>query len=168
MSETLKAACDAALSNPAFKPSDGVTHCNQAAISIANAMGCHELDGLLADDQYKVIGKNESGCWKSVKPFEATIHALGNQLAVAILPSYRIIEGLDDNDKPIYAKHGHIAVVYPLGMQWSGRLMHDVPMLANVGRTVGVMKASMAFPVASGDAYYYAWSPNGKESGPSA
>ena len=157
--EVLKAACDAALANPAFQPSEGVTHCNQSAAFIAQALGCNELGGILADADYLVMGRNASGKWKNVTRFDAAIQALSNGLAFAILPSYRIMDGRDaETGKPIWAKHGHIAVVYPLGMQWSGSLQHDVPMLANVGKTVGVMKASAAFPVASGDAYYFTWS----------
>lgn len=154
----LKDAGEAALSNPAFKPSEGITHCNSAAISIANAFGCHELDGLMADDQYKVMGKNLSGKWKNVVRHDAVIHALDNGLAFAILPSYRIMDGIDpETDKPIYAKHGHLAAVAPIGMQWSGSLQHDVPLVYNVGRTVGLMKTSQAFPVMSGDPYFFIW-----------
>lgn len=158
MSEILKAACDAALANPAFQPSEGVTHCNEAAAFIAQALGCNELGGILADADYLVMGRNVSGKWKNVTRFDAAIQALSNGLAFAILPSYRIMDGIDENDKPIYAKHGHIAAVYPLGMQWSGSLQHDVPIVCNIGKTVGIMKTSGAFPVMSGDPYFFTWS----------
>ena len=144
--DALKAACDAALADPDFQPAGGVTHCNQALNYIALAMDCDELAGICADAQYKVMDENASGRWTKVVGAIAAIHALGGGLAVAALPGARLGEA-----------HGHVAAVYPLGMQASRSLGHDVPLLANVGKTVGVMKSSAAFPVASGEADYFAW-----------
>lgn len=149
MSDTgavLKAAADAALATQAFQPGAGVTHCNAATAFIARAMGCLELDGLMADGQCALMAANASGRWRRGTGAEATIHALGGGLAVAAMSSERLAEA-----------HGHVAAVYPLGMQASGSLKHDVPVLANVGRTVGVMKSSSAFPVTKGEADYFLW-----------
>ena len=145
--DVLKAAADAALADPDFQPGAGVTHCNQAVMSVAAQLGCEELAGICADEQYQVMSSNASGRWRKVLGSDASIHALGGGLAIAGLPSQRLGEA-----------HGHVAICYPVGMQYSGSLGRDVPMLANVGRTVGVMKSSAAFPVADGEADYFIWS----------
>ena len=51
-----------------------------------------------------------------------------------------------------------MAIVFPIGMQFSGSLKRDVPLLANIGKTVGVMKSSAAFPILDGEADYFTWS----------
>jgi hypothetical protein len=145
--EVLKEACDDALGNLDLQPCCGTTYCNVAVMGIAAQMGCQELNGLIADEIYQVMATNPSGRWTKVEGAEATLHALGGGLAIAGLPSHRLMEA-----------HGHVAVVYPQGMEASGSLGHDVPMLANVGKTVGVMKSTAAFPVADGEAEYYIWS----------
>lgn len=144
--DDIKALCDGVLANPAFKPKNGITHCNESVNSIAQAVGCNEFVGLLADEIYQTMVTNASGKWKGVDGSDATILALSNGLAVAGMPSQRMGEA-----------HGHVCVVYPLGMQASGSLGHDVPMVANVGKKVGVMKSSEAFPVADGEAEYFTY-----------
>jgi hypothetical protein len=144
----LKNACDVAMSDPKFQPDPeaGVTHCNQAVAYVAGQLGCHELDGLMADEQYQVMATNASGHWRKVDGSTATLHALDGGLAIAAMTSQRTGQA-----------HGHVAVVYPEGMQASPSLGHDVPTLANVGRFVGVVKSSAAFPVANGEADYFVW-----------
>lgn len=150
--EKLKTACDKVLADPALvakKDSDGkilTTFCNMGAKRIANAMGCDELDGLVADEQYKVMIANKSGTWAKVDGAAATEFAMEGGLAFAILPGKR----LD-------AAHGHIAVIYPSPMQWSGSLGKEVPMVANVGVKNIVEKESMAFPPSKGEADYFCW-----------
>lgn len=159
MSEMLKDACDASRSNPAYQPANGTTHCSEAAASVGSALGCQELNGLCANDQYARIKANASGKWSRVSSLDATVQALDDAFAVGILPSNRIMDGLDaETGKPIWATHGHIVVIYPVGRQWSGSFQRDVCVCSNVGKTVGVMKTSEAFPVASGECEYYAWS----------
>ena len=146
----LKAACDKALANPAYQPNaDGhhETHCNQAVMEIATELGCVDLLHFCADEQYQIMSGNASGRWTKVQGQRAALHALDGGLAIAAMPSQRIGDA-----------HGHVAVVYPQGMEASGSLGHDVPMLANVGKNVGVMKSSAAFPVAAGEADYFIWS----------
>lgn len=147
--ETLKAACDAVLLDPALKPSpDGkVTHCNSAAQIVAKALGCDEFDDpkgapIMANAMHAVMKANASGKWKPADGRSATLHALDGGLAFAA-----IVEEV----------HGHLAAIYPVGMQASGSLKKDVPMVANVGKTVGLMKVSGAFPVANGEPDYFVW-----------
>lgn len=147
----LKAACDAAMVNPKLQPEKVKgkvvrTHCNEAAIAIAGAMGCQELAYRNADEQYQIMNSNATRRWKKVTGQEATIHALGGGLAFAALPSQRLGEA-----------HGHIAAVYPVGMQASESLKKDVPLVANVGGTNGLVRVSKAFPVAKGEPDYFVW-----------
>jgi hypothetical protein len=142
----LKELCDLALKNKLFSPRNGNTYCNMAVDSIAKGFGCYEFDGLMADDIYQVMLTNESGKWDKVDGSDATIWALSNGLAIAALPSQTLKEA-----------HGHVAVIYPLGMQMSGSLGRDVPMVANIGKTVGVMRSSEAFPVSDGEADYFTY-----------
>ena len=144
MTDDIKALCDAALSNPAFKPKNGVTHCNEAVNQVAVAVGCSEFVGLMADEIYQTILTNASGKWAKVDGSDAAIWSLSNGLAIAGLPSQRLGEA-----------HGHVCVIYPLGMEGSASLGHDVPMVANVGKSVGVMKSSQAFPPSEGEADYF-------------
>ena len=144
--DDIKELCDAALSNPSFQPKNGVTHCNQAVNQVASAVGCLEFVGLMADEIYQTMVTNASGKWAKLDGSDASIWALSNGLAIAAMSSAQLGEA-----------HGHVAILYPLGMQESGSLGHDVPMLANVGKTVGVMKSSEAFPVTKGEAAYFTY-----------
>ena len=155
----LKAACDAVLAAKDLQPEykNGTlmkTHCNRGARRIAQAMGCLEFDdlGATADIMYAIMASNGSKRWRKVAGADATIHALGGGLTFAALPS----------DK-LHAQHGHIAAVYPVGMQASGSFHRDVPMVANVGkgdenRRNFICKSSAAFPVGCGEAHYFIWS----------
>ena len=146
MTDDIKALCDAALSNPAFKPNNGVTHCNEAVNQVAVAVGCSEFVGLMADEIYQTILTNASGKWAKVDGSDAAIWSLSNGLAIAGLPSQRLGEA-----------HGHVAVVAPFGMLGSESLGLDVPVVCNVGKTVGYMKSSQAFPVSCGEADYFTY-----------
>lgn len=143
----LKLICDSALSNPDFKPKSVTTHCNEAVNQISKAVGCNEFEGLMADGICQNMASNVSGKWARVDPSDATIWALSNGLAIAAMSSVRLGES-----------HGHVAVVYPMGMQNSPSFGRDVPVLANVGKKVGVMKSSEAFPIAKGEPDYYTYS----------
>ena len=151
--DVLKAACDEVIADESLQPVKDAagkiieTHCNFGAARVAEAMGCGELSGHNADEQYQIMSSNASGRWKKVSGSEATIHALDGGLAFAALPSHRLEEA-----------HGHIAAIYPAGMQWSGSLGQDVPMVANVGKLDAEERASQAFPVAEGEPDYFVWS----------
>lgn len=140
--DTLKKACDAVLSDPSLRPSSGVTHCNQALARIASACGYTAFAGLMADQIVALVAASPS--WAEATGSEAAIHALSGGLAIAGMSSQRLGEA-----------HGHVTVVYPLGMGRSGSLGHDVPMVANVGKFVGICLSSEAYPVAVGEADYY-------------
>jgi hypothetical protein len=128
----LKALCDAAVSAPEFQPKDGVTHCNQAVRSIALGMG---YTGFAPDElATHMIGfMAASPDWEAVNMEHAAQFAQAGRMVVACM---------------VEQSHGHVAVLYPAPMQQSGSLGYEVPMIANVGKTNGVMRASQAFPVA--------------------
>ena len=142
----LQEACDDVISDPSLAPAGGVTHCNEGAARVAEAMGCTELSGYMADEQYQIMDSNLSGCWAKVDGRTATLHALDGGLAFAAMPSHRLKEA-----------HGHIAAIYPAAMELSGSLGVDVPMVANVGKQDREEKASAAFPVADGEPDYFTW-----------
>jgi hypothetical protein len=143
----LKDACDAALDNPAFQPRDGETFCNLAAASIAQALGCGELQGLMADEIYAKMANNAAGHWTKLDGSSASQKAIAGGLVIAAMSSGMLSEA-----------HGHVAVLYPQSAEFSGSLNRYVPCVANIGKTVGVMKSSEAFPVSVGEADYFAWS----------
>ncbi len=157
--ELLRDACDQVIHDPNLAPlvdalSNKVieTHCNQGALLVAQAMGCHEFDPAegedlkTADEMVLHIVSNDSGRWSLVDGSTATIHALSGGLGFAAMDSARLKEA-----------HGHIAAIYPVGMQKSGSLQKDVPMVANVGKCNGEEKASSAFPVRIGEPSYFIW-----------
>lgn len=41
--------------------------------------------------------------------------------------------------------HGHVCAVYPMTEEWSSSWGKPVPMCANIGKTVGIMRVSQAF-----------------------
>jgi hypothetical protein len=139
MRAELKDICDQTLALKSLQPKNGVTYCNIAVQTIAAQMGCDEFSGLMADEIYQVMATNVSGKWKGVDASDAAIWALSNGLSIASLPSQRLGES-----------HGHVAVVYPVGQQYSPSFDADVPMLANVGKSVGILKSSEVFPVSKG------------------
>lgn len=122
------------------------TFCNFGAIRVANALGCNELDGLMADAQYEKMSTNTSKRWAKVEGMTATAHAGVGGLAFAAMSSAKMKES-----------HGHIAAVSPEPMQMSGSLKKNVPMVCNIGKSNVVEKVSMAFPVASGEPHYFIW-----------
>ena len=56
-----------------------------------------------------------------------------------------------------YPVHGHVAVVFPGPMIYSGSWKRSVPMVANCGKTNGIMPCSMAFSVKDGPPDYFLW-----------
>lgn len=122
----LRQLCEAVLDDDRYQPKNGVTHCNQAVAQIAYGMGHGGLTGLLANSIITLMGIH----WREVDGAEAARLAAQDVLVVA-----------GQKEQP----HGHVAVVFPDPMQKSGSWGKDVPMLANVGKINGVMRASQAF-----------------------
>ena len=54
-----------------------------------------------------------------------------------------------------YPLHGHIATIYPAPMSHSASLGYSVPLVANIGKTNGIMRISQAFPPSLGEPAYW-------------
>lgn len=149
---TLKTAQAAILADKSLQPVKDTagkiteTHCNIGAERVANAMGCRELDGLMADGQYAVMYRNASKRWAKVDGAAAVAHAMAGGLAFAAMTGAMLRE-----------EHGHIASISPEPMQFSGSLHKNVPLVTNIGKTDADERESMAFPVAFGEPSYFSW-----------
>lgn len=130
---TLKESCDSALAAPELTPclgSDGKlrTFCNLAVARICAEMGYSGFAGLTANEITRKCRRE----WLSVSGRDAFRLAAKDALCVAALELPR---------------HGHAAVVYPAqAMADSPSWRKAVPLLANVGRVNGIMRASQCFP----------------------
>lgn len=153
--ETLKQACDAVIADPQMRPTIDpatkkvlVTHCNQGARRVAQAMGCRELDdlNLTAEAMGQLILKNLSGAWASVGGPEAAAWAAQGGLAFAFMSAVALEEA-----------HAHIATVYPAPMGYSGSLGRNVPYCANIGKQDAEELVTAAFPVSKGEPHYFTW-----------
>ena len=144
--DTLRQACARALDNPSFQPANGETFCNLAVTSVAEAMGCEEFSGLMADQIYAKMEANASGKWEKVVGPVASQDASEGNFVVAAMSSTQLGE-----------THGHVATCYPQAAGFSGSLNKYVPVVANIGKSVGVMKSSEAFPVDKGEPDYFSY-----------
>lgn len=145
--DILKSICDEVINDPLLQPHDGETFCNLGARKVAQSLNCHDFDDLSLHADQMISIMESSIRWQKVNGSDATIHALGGGLAFAALTSEALGE-----------KRGHIAAVYPVGMQRSGSYSCDVPLVANVGRLNGEEKVSQAFPPSRGMPLFFIWS----------
>lgn len=126
-------ACAKAIAQYPAKDLDGdgspdETYCNFAVRDIAEAMGLALFKGLTANQIHAKL-LTLPHCRQDTGD-RARLHAEAGQLAIASQTGQ---------------VHGHVAVVYPGPMSYSGKWGTSVPMVANVGRTNGVMGANFAF-----------------------
>ena len=54
-------------------------------------------------------------------------------------------------------KHGHVAAVFPAPLVYSGSWKRSVCLVANIGKSNGIMPLSMAFPVKDSPPEYYVY-----------
>jgi len=134
--EKLKAAQDADMRCPAFQPSAGTTHCNQATLNVAADMGAPlgpltDSDGnaLTANEMAANLAKSGSG-YREISAAEGQALANKGILVLAALAA---------------GGHGHIATLRPnpSGGRW--------PLLANVGTKNAVMGLNYAWSKADRD-----------------
>lgn len=147
---TLKEACEAILADPHLLPQQIsgklVTHCNQGARFVAQALGCHEFDDLNMDAEAmgRLMEANASGKWQKVGGAAATVNALRGRLGFAFMSAEKLKDA-----------HAHIATIYPAPMEMSGSLTKEVPLAANIGKENVIGKVSKFFPVALGEPDYF-------------
>jgi hypothetical protein len=167
----LKEICDGLLSAKDLQPHDGKTFCNVAVRRAAMNFG---YTGFHADAMANemVANMRDYGDFEKVDGAHAQSLAMGGRLVISGLQFVQCAEAHDGRcqvrDCP-YCKetrepaapvdcegrivqmvklaHGHVAVVYPAPMQRSGSWNKTVPMLANIGKKNGLMRASQAFPL---------------------
>ena len=143
--ENLAQICEQNIKDPSLQPrvEGGVftTYCNIAARRVAQLAGCTDFDAMPnANAMVAMMGGSDD--WTTVNGQAASHIAQSGGLVIA---------------GKKYEGHGHVAVVYPADPQMSGSWGHQVPMVANVGKNMGVMRSSQAFPVDMGEPTYYAW-----------
>ncbi len=126
----LKGACDQVVADPELAPRGGKTYCNVAARRVASAMG-FQMEVMLANAMIEYLAKNPS--WKEASLEDAAAHAVLGKLAFVAL-----------SEEP----HGHLAPLYPSPAAESGSWGQKVPIIANVGKTNGIMRLSGAFKAA--------------------
>jgi RHS repeat-associated protein len=127
------------------------THCNQATVCVAKAMGApmEPLYGkagpdkngatqIRANDQAKNLAGSSS--YREIEPDEAQQLADNGKL---------VIVAYENSDGP-----GHLATVRPDGVPGDKPVGSSGPLLNNVGRSVGVMRESRAF-TSDADVHYY-------------
>lgn len=173
-SDTLKKLADRLVDSPNLWPiydKDGKlleTFCNFSARLAAQAMLCDEFNDpdLLADDMVSIIRLNASGKWHITTGQEAANQSIAGKLAYACQDSKTMMES-----------HGHITLISPEAMRYSGSFEKDVPVVANIGKgdpskalqqienhPLGYQtkpnwycKTSEAFPVSKGEPLYAWW-----------
>lgn len=151
----LKAVQDKVWADPSLKADtwpDGSprTHCNQAALAVANGMGCHDFDAPVGGEPYTADQlfyffqrTNGNGGPHFLEKNMEDVQDLANagSLVFAIVPSWTLLE-----------KHGHIVSITPGITVHSPLLGKDVPVCLNVStaplsaRMVGL---NFAFPMHS-------------------
>ncbi len=136
----LIAAQDAARANPAFQPSGGVTHCNQATLAVAKAVEAPTdgLAGLLANKFAAVLASSKD--YKSVTAADA--QALANQ-GILVIGAWQNPAGT-----------GHVVTIRPAGVKGDQPVQGRGPLMNNIGATVGVQYENWVFPKNAMVKYY--------------
>src|SRR3990167_2688349 len=113
-----------------FQPKDGKTFCNLSVQEIGRSYGVEYLHGLMANDIHLYL--SNSMRWGKVTGQQAQESANRGKLVIS---AWLNLDG----------GSGHCAVVCPGVMEHSPSWGKDVPLVANVGLTNGVMRASEAY-----------------------
>ncbi len=123
----LTAAQDEAIA--LFPPVGEMTFCNEGLQHVARAVGCEDLNGLMADQELVRVSLLPD--WREDTWARAVAHAQAGGLA--------FIGWNNPNG------HGHVASVAPRPMQVSPSWGVPVPVLANVGEKNGYLLLSACF-----------------------
>lgn len=117
------------------------TWCNKGCRLIAEEMGCFLFkENHTANEMYDIM--DASPDFTKDTGERAVEHAKKGGLAIAAKK---------------YRGHGHVAVVFPGPMVYSGSWKKSIPLIANIGKSNGVMAASLAFSVSEGEPTYFLW-----------
>jgi len=109
------------------------TYCNKAVRFICEHMGVSlPHSAILANDIYDYLnGPKSNGIWIEVDYKQAFEQAKNGELIVVAQKG---------------TPNGHVAILYPVeNMQYSWTFKQNVPIVFNMGLTVGIVKLSYAF-----------------------
>jgi len=127
--------CNEGVKSPTFKPVESVTYCNCFVAYVARGFGFRGFDGLMAN---QIIDRmKDAADFALVAPKAAQDLANDGRLVIAGLKGEVMQNG--------HLDHGHVAVVYPGSMLFSGKWNEDCPLLANVGKENKIFGANYAF-----------------------
>lgn len=104
-------------------PNHGVTYCNFAAMAIANAMGCSDLDDKLANDIATMM--EASADWMPIPMAQTQELANQGSLVFAIAKA---------------APHGHICIIRPGIAEFSAKWGTRAPAAMNIGKDCFISK----------------------------
>lgn len=115
----IDAICDV-YDNPDLQPKGDVTFCNIAVSVVAEAMGCKDLTGKMADDIMKFV--ESSPDWSDIPMEKAQDIANQGSLIIAGLTGAELDQA-----------HGHVVIVRPGLPVYSGKWISKVPRVLNIG-----------------------------------
>ena len=155
----LAATQDTVWNYPVYKADkwpDGTprTHCNQAALAVANGVGCKEIDPpeggeLFTADQLYFILQRASVNFSQIEIEYCQDYANQGTLIFAISPSWLLGES-----------HGHIVSITPGKTVLSEVMRGPVPVCMNIStaafssRLIGI---NWAFPLKKSVPHFFAW-----------
>lgn len=114
------------------------TYCNFALQAYAEQCGYSGFKGLTANEIYSKAAQSKEFTPDSAE--RAVEHAKKGGFSFAAKQ---------------YPVHGHCAAVYPGPMVYSGSWAKQVPLVANIGKSNGIMATSLAFSVKDGEPVYF-------------
>lgn len=133
----LKKILDGVLEMGEFKPREGKTYCNLAIRKIVVLLG---LDLFYDEDKKRVMLANEMFDYIHSAKSQFGRVDTGEDAAKLATSGILVVAAQK------MGGHGHIAAVYPgKSMENSASWGKLVPMLANIGKKNGVMRASLCF-----------------------
>lgn len=135
--KALERICRMVANSPQFKMTeDGTTFCNMAVRKILEGVG---IDLFFSDELNRVMLANEMIDYMEAS--RSKFAKLEDGTDAASEASQGIIVIACEKG----SSHGHVSVVCPIGMEQSWSWGKLVPMLANVGKKNGILRASQCF-----------------------
>ena len=118
------------VNNPNLKSRNGITFCNFGVQEIFHAGGDNSLDNMTANQMYDYLNN----------PKVATAISYEQAVYYAKQGITTILAWKNEN-----GDHGHVAIVAPKEMEYSGKFKEEVPFIFNIGKDNDIMKASYGF-----------------------
>lgn len=123
------AICEA-YDTKAFRPSDGATHCNEVIQYVCRKFNYTKFYGKVANEIIDIMKAPDSP-WSNITPNEAWQAANEGSLVIAGLKA---------------EPHGHVCIVRPGTLEFSGNWKENAPKVMNMGKNCFIDKgANYAF-----------------------